>query len=882
MGGPALPSTDRLACESPFRTLIAASDGHAESAINQGDPPLHSSVAVIIRTKDRGRLLGRALDSVLGQTYSDWRIVLVNDGGSPAQVDEALEPRLADIGDRLLRLDNEASLGMEAASNLGIRAVDSEFIAVHDDDDEWDPDFLATTVAYLQDYPKQGGVSVETEIVFERFTPQGREVEERVPMEPALREITLVDLLHYNRFVPISFLFRRSVYNELGGFDENLPVVGDWEFHLRFLVHHHIGLLRGRPLAFWNQRRTAQNSEANSVISGLDEHQLYALKVRDRLLREHAQEYGLGPLLYQRELLAVETGRIHERMEEISRQQTEGTELIARLTDDLHHLQRTVWRGSQPLPLRALRTARRYVEELRAARQRSLELHMPREHAVVHPAGGGGSVAVLGDVGQREYHVGDEAMTHAAIDELRKRGLGKFVVLTHDVGQTSELYGQPAAQRPDAPWNAYVRHQLLQEVKDLLDGGPATERAAEVVRTFQNAFNGCSALLLAGGGNLTSQYGGLLFERLAAIRVAHSMGLKVLVTGQTVGPVLTEPDRAELAEGLRLCHTVGSRERHTHNLLSSLGVESRQVLDDAAFFSLGAEVESSDVPRSGYIAATFAPASGAMGTDDYHRHMARLLDLAYEHLQLPVLLLPHVSTFGERDGDQGCHAAIARLSKAPDIRVLDQRSAQETAALTAKAELIITSRYHPVIFGLSAGVPVLPVAVDYYGEVRIGGALENWGLRPVLRSLRHLGEGDDTKWVNSVVGQRAEIRDHLRQRAGQLRAFHSSWWDEVGAVINGTPQPGTPAPMPAVGSNFALLLEQAESHEASRLNANNEISIGNLAQQADWFQGQLSQQAGPPVRRGQGIARLSEAGQKLLRRRPSLAAARRFARVSSK
>ena len=459
---------------------------------------LYSRVAIVIRTKDRGRLLGRALDSVLAQTYSDWRIVLVNDGGSRQEVDQALAPRLDSIGERILRLDNEASLGMEAASNLGIRAVDSEFITVHDDDDEWDPEFLATTVAYLQEHPGHGGVSVETEIVFERLTPSGREVEERVPFEPDMREITLVDLLHYNRFVPISFLFRRSVYDELGGFDEKLPVVGDWEFHLRFLVHHHIGLIKGRPLAFWNQRRSARNSEANSVISGLDEHHFYSLKVRDRMVREHAQEFGLGPLLYQRELFAVETGRLHGRMEDISREQADARDQLAQLMGDIHQLQQTVWTASQPLPLRALRSARGRLRDRREARQRSVELQMPRQHAVVHPPAPAGKeqrIAVLGDVGQREYHVGDEAMTHAALAELRKRGYRNFVVLTHDVDQTSELYGVPAAMRPAVPWNAFERHQLLQEIKHLLAGAPATERAAEVVRTFQLAFKDCSTLL---------------------------------------------------------------------------------------------------------------------------------------------------------------------------------------------------------------------------------------------------------------------------------------------------------------------------------------------------------------------------------------------------
>ena len=803
-------------------------------------------VAVVIRTKDRGRLLARALDSVLGQTYSDWQIVVVNDGGSTEQVDQALEPRLSRLGDRVVRLDNEASLGMEAASNLGIRAVDSEFIAVHDDDDEWAPEFLATTVAYLDEHPDHGGVSVETDIVFERLTGEGREVEERVTHEPDLRELTLVDLLQYNRFVPISFLFRRSVYNELGGFDESLAVVGDWEFHLRFLVQHHVGLLKGRPLAFWNQRRSSRDSEANSVISGADEHQFYSLKVRDRLLREYAQKNGIGPLLYQRELLAAESDRIHHRMDEIQRDQGTAADHLQKLLHDVEQLQqRPVPTLPDPLSVRLVRAARR---RLAGPQPQPAVVAAP----VFKPAAAGSllgpSIAVLGDVGQNEYHVGDEAMAHAAVDELQKRGFGEFVVLTHDVEQSARLFGQPAARRPDVPWNAYERHQLLQEIKALLAGHASSHQAADVVRTFQDAFTSCHSLLLAGGGNLTSQYGGLLFERLAAIHTAHALGMKVLVSGQTVGPVLTDADRAEAAEAFKLCTVFGSRERHTHELLDSLGVPSQAVLDDATYYALGAEsgAESSgsvpsDAVPSAYIAATFAPASGAMGTDDYHRHMARLLDLAHEQLNLPILLLPHVSTVGEMDGDQGCHRAIARLAKVKDIRLVDQKTAVETAALTAGAELVVSSRYHPVIFALSAGVPVLPVAVDYYAEVRIGGALENWGLRPVMRSLRHLADDADAKWVNSVIGARADIAEHLQKHGDVMAGYQEDWWNQLAAVLRGTAPRQTPPALPVPNTGIQLMLEPGESRTATRLNANNEVAIGLLGQHADWLHGRVHQ-----------------------------------------
>ena len=277
-------------------------------------------VAIITRTKDRPRLLRRAIKSVLAQDFPYWELVVVNDGGKPADVEEVLAEHAGLLAGRARALHNRHSRGMEAASNQGIRESCGEYIAIHDDDDEWAPEFLKETVRHLDARAEDGGVTVQTEIVFERLTENGREVQERVPLEPQMQAITLVDLLHYNRFVPISFLFRRSAYEELGGFDESLPVVGDWEFHLRFVVQHRIGFIKGKPLAFWNQRRDAVGSEANSMIAGLADHHAHSLQVRDRLLREHAQANGLGPLLYERELLAFEMHRVHEHLDRVERQ----------------------------------------------------------------------------------------------------------------------------------------------------------------------------------------------------------------------------------------------------------------------------------------------------------------------------------------------------------------------------------------------------------------------------------------------------------------------------------------------------------------------------------------------------------------------------------
>jgi len=273
-----------------------------------------------MRTKNRARLLRRAVADVLKQDFQDWTLVVVNDGGLAAEVDAVLAEYKDALRGRAIVLHHPESLGMEAASNRGIAAVDSEFVAVHDDDDEWAPEFLSTTVSHLEQNPEDGGVTVRTEIVHERLTEHGREIVGRFPVEPGLKAITLVDLLQVNRFVPISFLFRRSVFNELGGFDESLKVVGDWEFHLRFAATHRIALLTEDVLAFWNHRLEADGHEANSVIAGQQDHLDYSLLVRDRLLKSHVQQHGLGPLLYERELLHAEMRHLHEHLDRLQDQ----------------------------------------------------------------------------------------------------------------------------------------------------------------------------------------------------------------------------------------------------------------------------------------------------------------------------------------------------------------------------------------------------------------------------------------------------------------------------------------------------------------------------------------------------------------------------------
>lgn len=257
-------------------------------------------VLVVTRTRDRPVFLARALQSVHRQTMGDYDHVIVNDGGDPAHVDEAIR-RAGLEDDRRIRVINvPESSGREAATNLGIRSASSEFVAVHDDDDSWHPEFLERTTARLGSpeptLHSTHGVVVRTEQVSERITPTGIVETGRSTLFPRMRAISLLEqCTTQNRVTPITFLYTRAAYDALGGYDESLDVVGDWDFGIRFLLRYEIAYLDpGRALAYYHRREFDRARSDNSSFAGNDSHRVTSTMLMNRYLREELNDGRLG------------------------------------------------------------------------------------------------------------------------------------------------------------------------------------------------------------------------------------------------------------------------------------------------------------------------------------------------------------------------------------------------------------------------------------------------------------------------------------------------------------------------------------------------------------------------------------------------------------
>ena len=297
-------------------------------------------VAIITRTKDRQVLLPRAVLSVINQTYSDWIHVIVNDGGCSEVVEQSVAAHRKAYGDRLKILHHKESMGMQSASNAGIAACESTYLVIHDDDDSWAPGYLEACVGYLKSAGPQSryqGVIAHTERIYEETDNHGQPIEKYREDHIPLDQVSLFRAGFENPFAPIAFLFRRTAYEAVGPFNQDYTVLGDWDFHYRFLQQFEIGVVPEK-LAYYHWRlKSAREEDANTVTAGIEEHKLRLNELSNSYLREDFAKglsFNLPRLQYKNnELLQVTNNQIETLKQAISDLKDE----VQQLQNGVHH-----------------------------------------------------------------------------------------------------------------------------------------------------------------------------------------------------------------------------------------------------------------------------------------------------------------------------------------------------------------------------------------------------------------------------------------------------------------------------------------------------------------------------------------------------------------
>ncbi len=255
-------------------------------------------VSIIVRTKDRPKLLKRALQSIAVQSYRPIEVIIVNDGGCDLDIEE-IKTILGDVSLNYIRL--EKNTGRAHAGNVGIENAKGEYIGFLDDDDEFYPHHIETVLSFLI----KGGFKVvysATEMVSEELIPAENKTVS-ITERTLSKDFSYNDLLIAN-YIPLnSILFDKKLLIAAQGFDVTFELYEDWDLLIRIGAENPFCHLNEVTVKYYqwdkdlqiNRKDAAYMEAACQKIK--DKH--CSKKVLETTLSKESENDGLNGYLYK-------------------------------------------------------------------------------------------------------------------------------------------------------------------------------------------------------------------------------------------------------------------------------------------------------------------------------------------------------------------------------------------------------------------------------------------------------------------------------------------------------------------------------------------------------------------------------------------------------
>jgi glycosyltransferase involved in cell wall biosynthesis len=218
-------------------------------------------VSVIIPTFNRSSLVPEAVDSVFKQTFTDFELIVVDDGSND-DTSEVLTP----YKDRLVYCFQK-NRGVSGARNLGIQMAQGRWIAFLDSDDLWLPRKLETQTRFVSQNP--GALICQTEEIWLRH---GRRVNPQKKHQKFSGDV-FAPSLRLCIVSPSAVMIRKDLFEQVGFFDEGLPAGEDYDLWLRISARFPIFLIN-QPLII---KRGGHPDQLSRSTPSLDRFRIQAL-----------------------------------------------------------------------------------------------------------------------------------------------------------------------------------------------------------------------------------------------------------------------------------------------------------------------------------------------------------------------------------------------------------------------------------------------------------------------------------------------------------------------------------------------------------------------------------------------------------------------------
>jgi GT2 family glycosyltransferase len=207
-------------------------------------------------------MIGEAVDSVLGQSFADFELIVVDDGSTDGTADQ-----LTRYGAKL-RVFSTPREGVSAARNTGVSHAAGRYIAFLDSDDLWRPGKLARQAQFMVEH-----LAVQICQTEEIWIRNGIRVNPKARHQKRSGEI-FVASLDLCLISPSAVMLTRKLFERFGGFDETLPVCEDYDLWLRITADEPVPLI-GEPLVI---KRGGHADQLSHSMWGMDRYRVIALQ----------------------------------------------------------------------------------------------------------------------------------------------------------------------------------------------------------------------------------------------------------------------------------------------------------------------------------------------------------------------------------------------------------------------------------------------------------------------------------------------------------------------------------------------------------------------------------------------------------------------------
>lgn len=225
------------------------------------------NISAIIPTYNRAHCIGEAINSILVQTYPVSEIIIADDCSTDNTEEVIREMNNPII--KYVRLPN--NMGAGGARNYGVSRASGEYIAFLDSDDRWTSDKISKQIKYYELHPEVG--LVYSRYLFHKNDGSDIEVPEIKDLSVLEGDI-ITDLFLRNKIGAPTVMIKKSIFEETGGFDEEMDSLEDWDFAIKVALKY--------PIGFVNETLLDVTQSGGGVSSSVTNHFVNRCKIIGR------------------------------------------------------------------------------------------------------------------------------------------------------------------------------------------------------------------------------------------------------------------------------------------------------------------------------------------------------------------------------------------------------------------------------------------------------------------------------------------------------------------------------------------------------------------------------------------------------------------------